>query len=117
MKKFIVILLLVSIFSAAFSQKRKGFKRKVPENQEIGISLGASNYLGDLAFKGKIPIINETNPLAFRPAGALYYRNNFSNFTSFKAALSMGGLYGNDAQTNNDPARLNRNISEACNRG
>lgn len=111
MKKYIITTLLtLFLFTVAFSQKNKMYKRPQGENQEIGISIGVANYLGDLAWKGKIPIINETNPKAFRPAGGFYYRTNFTNFTSFKASFLMGGLYGNDAQTNGDPARLNRNL-------
>ena len=110
MKKFILVILFLGVLSITFSQRHRGYKRKPEPNEEIGLSLGVSNYLGDLAHKGKIPIINESNPLAFRPAGGIFYRNNFSNFTSFKAALQVGGLYGNDAQTNGDRARLNRNL-------
>lgn len=107
MKKLILAIVLVAIFGNTFSQK---YKPKAKTNEEIGVSLGVSNYLGDLAFKGKIPIINETNPRAFRPAGGFYYRNNFTNFTSFKASLLVGSIYGNDAQTNDDQARINRNL-------
>lgn len=108
MKKFLITTVLLLIISVSFSQKR--FKRPNTSNEEIGISLGVANYLGDLAWKGKIPIIEETNPLAFRPAGGFYYRNNFTNFTSFKAGITIGGLYGNDAQTNGDVSRINRNL-------
>lgn len=111
MKKTLLALVLSAIFIVGFSQKNRGFKRPAAANQEIGISLGVANYLGDLAWKGDIPIIEGTNPKAFRPAGGIYYRSNFTNFTSFKASFTMGGLYGNDAQTNGDPARLNRNLS------
>ena len=110
MKNIFLVFVLLGIYSITFSQRYKGYKKKPKPNEEIGISLGVSNYLGDLAHKGKIPILNESNPLAFRPAGGFYYRNNFTNFTSFKAALLAGGLYGNDAQTNGDLARLNRNL-------
>ncbi|MFT4646506.1 MAG: opacity protein-like surface antigen [Planctomycetota bacterium] len=110
MKKSILTIVLVSIAILGFSQRKKGYKRPVGANQEIGIALGVSNYLGDLAWKGDIPIIEETNPAAFRPAGGFYYRNNFTNFTSFKASFSLGGLYGNDAETNGDLSRLNRNL-------
>tara|TARA_B110000908_G_C10151840_1_gene401700 strand:+ start:132 stop:1022 length:891 start_codon:yes stop_codon:yes gene_type:complete len=110
MKKTILTIMLFVIVFVGFSQKNKGFKRPTVANQEIGIALGVSNYLGDLAWKGEVPIFEETNPLAFRPAGGIYYRNNFTNFTSFKASFSLGGLYGNDAKTNGDQHRLNRNL-------
>lgn len=111
MKNTILILLLCAIMTTGFSQKNKGFKRAAPSNQEIGFSLGVANYLGDLAWKGDIPIVEESNPAAFRPAGGVYYRNNFTNFTSFRASATLGGLYGSDAETNGDPGRLNRNLS------
>lgn len=110
MKNIFSTFILLSIFTLGFGQK-KGFKRPAATNQELGIALGVSNYLGDLAWKGKIPIIEESNPRAFRPAAGVYYRNNFTKFTSIRASFFMGGLYGNDAQTNGDPARLNRNLS------
>ena len=111
MKNIVLAFLLSSVVIAGFSQRKRGtFKRPAEPNQEVGISLGVSNYLGDLAWKGKIPIIEESNPAAFRPAGGVYYRSNFTNFTSFRASFQLGGLYGNDAQTNGDPARLNRNL-------
>jgi len=110
MKKGITTIILIVLVSISYAQRHKGFKRAAGPNQEFGISLGVSNYLGDLAFKGKIPVIDESNPLAFRPAGGLYYRSNFTNFTSFKASLLLGGLYGNDAQTNGDKSRINRNL-------
>lgn len=111
MKNIALAVLFSSVMIAGFSQKNRGtYRQPAASNQEIGISLGVSNYLGDLAWKGKIPIIEESNPSAFRPAGGIYYRSNFTNFTSFRASFQLGGLYGNDAQTNGDPARLNRNL-------
>ena len=112
MNKFFILIIFFAFATNAFAQRKyKAYKRPSPSNQEIGLSLGVSNYLGDLAWKGKIPIIHESNPKAFRPAGGVYYRSNFTKFTSFRASLGMGELTGTDAQTNNDPARVNRNLS------
>lgn len=111
MKKNILTILLTFTILFAYSQKNRGYKKPSIPNQEIGISLGVANYLGDLAWKGKIPLIDGTNPNAFRPAGGIYYRNNFTKFTSFKASFLMGGLFGSDAQTNGDPFRISRNLS------
>lgn len=111
MKKGFLILILIGVISTSYSQQRYRVRNNSSgQNHELGISLGVSNYLGDLAWKGDIPIISETNPSAFRPAGGIYYRNNFTDFTSFRTSFSLGGLYANDAETNNDPARINRNL-------
>lgn len=109
-KGSILTIVLLLIASASFGQKNKGFKRAAAVNHEIGISLGVINYVGDLAWKGKIPIIQEINPAAFRPAGGFYYRNNFTKFTSFRISLMAGQIMGDDSKTNGDPARLNRNL-------
>jgi len=110
MKKLISSVFFLLIIASLFSQNKNKYKRHSGSNQEIGLSLGVSNYIGDLAWKGKIPIVTETSPAAFRPAGGLFYRNNFTNFTSFKASFNLGGLYGDDSQTNGDVARINRNL-------
>lgn len=109
MKKIITTLLFFSIILSGYSQAYKGFKRPPQPNQEIGFSLGVANYVGDLSWNGKIPVFSETNPKAFRPAGALTYRNNFTNFTSFRTSFSLGGIYAHDAQSNS-PGRVDRNL-------
>ncbi len=109
-KEQIILLMLIVFVSTSFGQRSKKYKRHSGPNQEIGLSLGVSNYNGDLAWKGNIPIFTESNPAAFRPAGGLFYRNNFTNFTSFKASFGIGELFGDDSQTNGDPARINRNL-------
>lgn len=109
-KTKILFILFVSLTMLSYGQRKRGFKRPLPPNQEIGVSLGVMNYIGDLAWKGKIPIIHEINPAAFRPAGGFYYRNNFTNFTSFKVSLMAGQIMADDKQTNGDKARLNRNL-------
>jgi len=79
-------------------------------NHQIGISMGTSNYLGDLANKGTAPIVGEINAKAFRTAMNFNYRYNFTYYTSLKAELMYIRLYGNDANTDYDVFRLNRNL-------
>lgn len=55
---------------------------------EIGISLGASNYVGDL-----VPTYSLNN---HRPAGSGFYRYNLNYFSSLRANLMVGKLVGSD---------------------
>lgn len=68
---------------------------KIP-NQEIGIALGVANYSGDLA-KGQSFFLRDMQPRAFRPAGGILYRNNFSRFASFRSSFFIGQIMGDDA--------------------
>lgn len=66
---------------------------------EAGLSLGASNFMGDLGKrmpKGNTYFSNITASL-FRPAGAVFYRYNFNKRISLRANVSYGSLEGNDA--------------------
>ncbi|EMR03748.1 hypothetical protein ADICEAN_01086 [Cesiribacter andamanensis AMV16] len=58
---------------------------------EVGVSLGATNYVGDL-----VPTYQLKN---HRLAGALLYRYNLSSHTSLRANVMLGKLAGSD-----DPA-------------
>jgi len=107
MKKFLTFILVV-ITITGFSQK--GPKNPFHTSHEIGLMFGTSNYVGDLAWKGTVPILKETNPAAFRPAGGVFYRATFTQFTSARVSCSIGTITGDDSQTNGDPARLNRNL-------
>lgn len=108
--KYIILVLLLCVGLTSFGQRRGRYRKPAMQNQEIGVSLGVINYLGDLAWKNKIPVLGEMNPAAFRPAVGFYYRNNFTNFTSFKVSLMGGQIMGDDSQTNDDPHRINRNL-------
>ena len=55
---------------------------------EVGISLGAANYVGDL-----VPTYSFRN---YRPAGSIFYRYNLSNYISLRGNVTVGKLVGSD---------------------
>lgn len=55
---------------------------------EIGASLGATNYVGDLV---RTYQLNN-----HRPAGALFYRYNLNDYSSLRANVLLGKLVGSD---------------------
>lgn len=55
---------------------------------EIGASLGATNYVGDL-----VPTYQLNN---HRIAGSLFYRYNLNHYSSLRANLLLGKLVGSD---------------------
>ena len=55
---------------------------------EVGISLGAANYVGDL-----MPTYSFRN---YRPAGSIFYRYNLSNYISLRGNVTVGKLVGSD---------------------
>lgn len=79
-----------------------GGKVSNAQYSEVGILGGISFYMGDL---------NPDMPFRdFRPAGGLFYRYNFNDRFSIRAAAHLGYLVGRDASSN-DPAQLERNLS------
>jgi hypothetical protein len=59
------------------------------QKTDVGVLLGAANYLGDLA---PDLVINET-----RPAGGIFVRNRLSKFFALKHSLIYGRIKGDDA--------------------
>jgi hypothetical protein len=103
LKQIILTGCLISLSLHVFAQKYN----KIP-NQEIGIALGVANYSGDLA-KGEDFFLKDMQVRAFRPAGGILYRNNFSRFASFRGSLIIAQVMGDDAFSD-DPARRERNL-------
>ncbi|MCF8256765.1 MAG: porin family protein [Flavobacteriales bacterium] len=69
---------------------------------EVGLLGGISFYMGDL---------NPDMPFRdVRPAGGLFYRYNFNDRFSVRAAAHVAYLVGSDASST-DPAQLERNLS------
>lgn len=90
---------------SGFGQKYKS------SNHEIGFSLGAANYLGDLGKGGDVPFFGEVQARAFRPAIGVFYRNNFYKFFNFNTSLTIGRIYGNDNFAEpNTSGRYERNL-------
>jgi len=58
------------------------------QRSEVGFGIGTFNYTGDL--------VRTYDFRNSRPAATAFYRSNFSNFTSFRAAVSGGQLAASD---------------------
>lgn len=70
---------------------------------EFGITLGASNYMGELA----LPVaLQETKPM-----GGLICRFNFSDFITLRGNALFGTISGADANYDNIAERKQRNLS------
>ncbi len=69
---------------------------------EIGASVGALNYKGDLA-----PALN---PRFFRPGGSLFFRYNLSRSVTFRAEGLLGSITANDRYSK-DPFQKVRDLS------
>jgi hypothetical protein len=67
--------------------------------KEIGIFLGATNYLGELGGASKIgrPFINDLELNMTRPAVGMFYRYNLNSFLSVRGNFIWGVARGNDA--------------------
>lgn len=90
MKKFILIVAYMCFQIShinSFAQKH-----------EIGIGIGAGNFLGDLGGANAIgtPFLKDVEVKAFRPAVSLYYQYNFKKFLSINISLSGTEVVGND---------------------
>lgn len=62
----------------------------VAQRSELGFGLGTLNYTGDLA--------RTYNFLSSRPAATLFYRSNFSPYSSFRASVTGGKLGASDSR-------------------
>lgn len=91
--------ILAGCATKATAQKRS-FKGKPIE---FGITLGASNYMGDLS---KVVAINETHPM-----GGLICRFNYSDFITLRGTAVYSRLSGKDENYSDDAFRNRRNLS------
>lgn len=102
MKTVRVVLLAVAAlgaFTPALAQK-KPFRGKPIE---FGITLGASNYMGDLS---KLVSLKETHPM-----GGLICRFNYNDFITLRGTAVFSRISGNDATYSDDVYRSRRNLS------
>ena len=79
-------------------------KSAVGQYSEISLSLGISNYLGDL-------VSPQEYFLGTNPAFAAYYQYNFTDRISVKAHLLWGQISGNDQNSSYDSGRRQRNLN------
>lgn len=92
MRKFVSVILLTLMSGSAV----------LAQFSEVGVLGGMSFYMGDL---------NPAMPFKdVRPAGGLFYRYNFNDRFSMRAAAHVGYLVGYDANSS-DAAQVERNLS------
>ena len=91
--------------------KRHSVKR---ERHRIFLSIGATNFLGDLGGANKIGSgpgsLRDFNGRALKPAFQLGYMYRISKVFSLRNAFTYAWLSGNDAYTK-EPFRQNRNLN------
>jgi hypothetical protein len=102
-----ILLVAFSVFVISGTKLHAQKYNKIP-NQEVGATIGVANYTGDLSNTGS-GFFGEIQPRAFRPAGGILYRNNFSRFASFRSSFTVGQVMGDD-RFYDDPERASRNL-------
>ena len=88
-------MLIVAAIAAQYSFAQLDFSRKF---KEVGVFIGASNFLGDLGGSSQMgrPFINDLDIEMTRPAIGAFYRVNFDMRNSVRANLYWAILGGND---------------------
>lgn len=107
MARNILLIIVVTIFllpEISQAQRWKRFK------QEVGVSLGASNFLGDLGgnSEGDGSRFGDLDLSNTRPVFGVWYKYRFHDRFAAKANLFYGRVYGTDENTPNI-WRRNRN--------
>lgn len=72
---------------------------------EVGVLLGASNYMGDLSNNSSQVYFQET-----KPAAGIFARYNFSDMLTFRGSFNFAQAAGTDAHSDNESIRR-RNLS------
>jgi len=117
MRSFIIFI-LISIFTInfSFSQSRYRFQSRFfkKERHRIFISVGATNFLGDLGGANRIGSgkfsLRDFDLQAIKPAFQLGYNYRMSKFLALRNAFTYAWLSGNDAYTK-EIFRQNRNLN------
>ena len=95
-----VIFLLALTCMLKLNAQPKRFRGKPIE---VGITLGASNYMGDLT---PFVALNETHPM-----GGIICRFNYSDFLTLRGNAVFGQISGNDQNYSNIESYHKRNLS------
>jgi hypothetical protein len=95
-----IILLFALMFAFKLNAQPKRFRGKPIE---VGITLGASNYMGDLT---PLVALNESHPM-----GGIVCRFNYSDFLTLRGNAVFGQISGNDQNYSSDAAYRKRNLS------
>lgn len=101
MKSFKVILAIAALCALTPAQAQKRPFRGKPI--EFGITLGGSNYMGDLS---KMVAPKETHPM-----GGLICRFNYNDFITLRGTAVFGRISAKDANYSSDAYRARRNLS------
>jgi hypothetical protein len=95
-----ILTLLVALCATQSFGQQKRFKGKPIE---FGITLGASNYMGDLS---KLVAPKETKPM-----GGIICRFNYSDFITLRGTAAYGIISAHDSNYSDDAYRARRNLS------
>lgn len=98
--KALALCALALTSAGSLSAQKKLFKGKPIE---FGVTLGASNYMGDLS---EFVAFNETHPM-----GGLICRFNVSDFLTLRGNALFGQISGDDKNYDSDPFRKQRNLN------
>jgi hypothetical protein len=106
LRKFLLPVLILALPALANAQHKKKYR------WEAGVDIGAANFLGDLGGANQIGthFVKDLEVSLTRPAlGAhIRYRNN--RYIGYRANMSYGKVFGNDALTQ-ERFRNNRNLN------
>ncbi|MEO8584108.1 MAG: DUF6089 family protein [Flavitalea sp.] len=101
MKKFVVPFLLGFMFFGA-TRTMGQYESEVMDG-EIGVSLGASHYFGDLNTRGKI-----NRP---KPAFGIFFRKQFSNYVGLRISGHYANVGYSDIYNKGNEFQTRRNLS------
>lgn len=99
-KTKVIAILALAVCAAPLAAQKKLFKGKPIE---FGITLGASNYMGDLT-----PFVT---PGETRPMGGLICRFNLTDFLTLRGNALFGQISGDDKNHDDDAFRRQRNLN------
>ncbi len=114
-KLIILILLAVCSINVTYSQKYIFKRHSVKkERHRIFLSIGATNFLGDLGGANKIGSnkgsLRDFDAQALKPGFQFGYMYRISKAFSWRSAFTYAWLSGNDVNTK-EPFRQNRNLN------
>ena len=78
------------------------FAHAQSQENEVGIGLGVTNFMGDLGRKGtkSHTYFGDISGSMFRPAGQVFYTHSFNRRFAMKVALTVGEFAGDDSKAN-----------------
>jgi hypothetical protein len=106
MQKRLLIVIALILPLLAFSQRNKRYR------WEVGVSMGATNFLGDLGGANQIGthFVKDLEFSLTRSAFGVHMRYRKDRFFGYSAAFNYGKVSGDDALTQ-EMFRNNRNLN------